>query len=366
MKTTDPKVMFLLPSLAGGGAEKVMMDLFQHLHKKGANLALTVLNSDGPYIAKSTPNACLFDLKSKRAITGIFRLKRLFRKEKPAVVFATMAYFNFTVMLALLLARWRPEIVVLREANTPASTLEQSGVASVYRFFYRWLYNRADVIVCNSKEVERQLIVLGVTPQILKRIPNPIDIDHVRYKAKEDSSMPVFKDPELPTYVAIGRLTFQKGFDRLIEWFSKEGSQYNLLIIGDGPQLRELKEAARKLNLGDRLAMLPFQSNPYPFMMKARALLLPSRWEGLPNVALEALAIGCPVVCMKSAGGLNDLVGEIPSHILNIVNDENQFMSKALSVTKRRGSQNWLPERFAFDEVAKQYADVLGIDGVKH
>ena len=102
------------------------------------------------------------------------------------------------------------------------------------RFLYKWLYNRADIVICNSSETLDELVDLGVDQSRVALIPNPVDVDGVREQAQEACSLPHFLDPSLPLFVSLGRLTEQKGMDRLISWVASMRSKANLLIIGRG------------------------------------------------------------------------------------------------------------------------------------
>ena len=169
---------------------------------------------------------------------------------------------------------------------------------------YKWLYNRADAVVCNSSEVKEELLALGVCQSRVLLIPNPVDIEGVRKKAKEAFCLPDFSDSSLPLFVSVGRLTEQKGMDRLISLVAAMTTAANLLIIGQGPERDILEHLIESNGLADRAKIIDFQDNPFPYMSNAVAVLLGSRWEGLPNVALEALAIGKQVVATTHCGGL--------------------------------------------------------------
>ena len=116
-----------------------------------------------------------------------------------------------------------PKRMILREANIPSSTIESLPMRWLGRFLYKWLYNRADIVICNSVEILDELVDLGVDQSRVAVIPNPVDIDGVRKQAQEACNSPDFLDPSLPLFVSLGRLTKQKGMDRLITWVAQWG-----------------------------------------------------------------------------------------------------------------------------------------------
>ena len=135
----------------------------------------------------------------------------------------------------MLVGRHEPKRTIIREANVPRSALDTFPLRYVGPFLYRWLYNRADIVICNSREISDQLVALGVERSRLALIPNPIDVDFVRKQALESINLPIFLDPSLALLISVGRLTKQKGMDRLINWVAAMGVKANLLIIGQGP-----------------------------------------------------------------------------------------------------------------------------------
>src|SRR5699024_364664 len=116
---------------------------------------------------------------------------------------------------------------------------------------------------------------------------------------------PWFRQGSDPVILAIGRLTYQKGFDILIEAFRKISKKYSmkLIILGEGEQRQELELLINKYALGDRISLQGFVDNPYRYMKRAAIFVLPSRWEGFPNVLVEAMACGVPVVATTCPGG---------------------------------------------------------------
>lgn len=139
-------------------------------------------------------------------------------------------------------------------------------------------------------------------------IPNGVDTTRVRALAGAPCPHPFVRDGGPPFVIGIGRLVAQKNFAVLIDAVART-PDLRLIILGEGPERVEL--AARGAALGDRFSLPGVTDNPFPYIMRAGAVALPSWWEGASNVLLEALALGTPVVASPTAGNAVDvLAGE--------------------------------------------------------
>ena len=198
----------LFPGFSGGGAERVMLTLLNSLVRKAVTKCL-VMREYGPLRDMVPPQCEILNLECSSARKAVVAMALAFRKEKPDIVMSTMAYFNFAVMIGLILSGHKPKRVVLREANTPSSTLSSTRISGIFRVLYRSLYRRADAVICNSKEVKNELLLMKVDCRKIILIPNPIDVAEIRKRATEKICLPKFCNPELPLFVSIGRLCRQ-------------------------------------------------------------------------------------------------------------------------------------------------------------
>ena len=393
-------VCFCLPNFAGGGAEKVFLTLMHAFSSAAldkptqkfrdnaldeakrdlnpenlfeAKLQIThgstscvVLSAEGPLKSRIPSNCVIHNLEGRSAKRGFFKLIQHFKKTKPAIIVSNLAYLNFIVVLSLIFARHRPCRLVLREANTPQSTIRALKVRPVGKILYKHLYKYADVVICNSMEISNSLRELGVPTDIIKLIPNPIDVAEVRELANQKCKLPEFTDASAPLLISIGRLTEQKGFDRLIEWFSEIQCNANLLIVGDGPFKDRLNRQIRTLNKRGQIKIIGFQPNPFSLIKRASAVLLASRWEGLPNIGLEALALGKPVIASVECGGLVELADEFSIEKLKIVGSGSEFVRAIVSVIKDGGAddasklpRSKLPTKYKIENVLKRYIESI-------
>lgn len=357
------KIMFLIPNFSGGGAETVMVSLFNSI-SSNFHKEFVVLNANGPLREKIQKLATLHDLNRSSAIAAVPSLVSLFRRQRPEIVFSTMAYFNFVVVFSLLLSMHRPDRLILREANVPSSTAAALPFPFLTHFLYRYLYSFADVVVCNSEQVKKELFSFGLLQKLIEVLPNPIDVSLVRKLAKSVNLPSVDLVSSHPVFVSVGRLTKQKGMDKVISCFANAKTDGRLIIVGDGPEKENLQRIIVKHDLAERIFLFPYMLNPFPLIARSDAVLFGSNWEGLPNVSLEAMALGKIIVATDRCGGLVELSKKERHQNLKIVKNLSEFTEVieliANSKTKNSGLQkNWLPSQYSKLSAVRSYERAL-------
>jgi glycosyltransferase involved in cell wall biosynthesis len=199
----------------------------------------------------------------------------------------------------------------------------------------------------------------------LVRIYNPVDVKRVQELAEYGENPYSGPGPHL---AAAGRLTRQKGFDVLLDALPAVLECFpetRLAILGEGPLEEKLTEQAQKLGLTQKVTFLGFQENPWPYLKHADLFLLPSRYEGTPNVLLEALALGTPVVASDCPGGMREIQASNPEIVLVPPEDPGALAQAIITASKmpRRaeGTQRVQQRLRAFDlqEIVDAYSQVL-------
>src|SRR2546425_838580 len=139
-------------------------------------------------------------------------------------------------------------------------------------------------------------------------VHNPIDLHHIKTRAGDSVTLPAGWSREGLIVVAVGRLVKLKGFDLLLQAFARlpDSMGARLLIVGDGEERAALSRAIDQLSLSERVVMVGWQTNPWQYMARAHALVVPSLTEAFPNVIGEALALGLPVLATDCSGGVRE------------------------------------------------------------
>lgn len=293
--------MFLINSLAGGGAERVMCTLLRYSEAEREDFEMTLaLLDDEP--AENTPpdwvNVRQLDGR-KQFLRSSLAVSRLLNEIKPDVCVSFLTRSNIVNVLNA-----RCATVISERANTSAHfNADARGLVS--RTLVRVLYPRATRVIAVSEGVAQDLRDnFGVT-RVLS-IPNPIDVEVVEAKAAMAPELAI----DGPYILAAGRLVKSKNFDMLIRAFAESGASRKLLIIGEGPEREALQQTAAAVGVADRVLMPGFVKNPYPLMRAADLFVLSSNAEGFPNALVEAMLVGAPVVATNCASGPSEILAE--------------------------------------------------------
>jgi glycosyltransferase involved in cell wall biosynthesis len=300
------KTVFFLPELDGGGAQRTLINLANHI-SSSQDLKLVVAQSVGPAAAWVSSTVPLVDLASRRTRSAVLPLAAFLRRHRPDIFLSTGLDANIVAWLAWsLLGSKRPRLI-LRETNSHRA---RGDLGMLRRWLIGAAYRRADRVVALSHGVRDELIALyKLNPDRVVTLHNPIALDKLAATAGAARKAPPPWTKTGPAVVAVGRLTRQKGFERLIEAvaaLSVPGVQ--LVILGKGECRKALESLGQRLGLGPRLIMPGFVPDPQIWLAHADVFALSSRWEGFGHVIVEAMAAGVPVVAFDCPHGPRDII----------------------------------------------------------
>ena len=328
-----------------------MLNLLIELHSSGYSVGIVVFDKDGPLLKNIPRDIPIYNLGKFTLRRAIIPLVKKLRQLNPKVIFSTFGYIN----VALLSIRWllpQRTKIWIREANLPSISIPNNPYSKIMNILYWALYRKADKLVCTSERMKNEFILdFSVNEPIVEILPNPVDVDTIRALSIPKKRF----DTGGVCYVAAGRLTFQKGFDRLLCWFSKlEDKKSTLAILGDGVLKDELIRETESFNIQNRVQFIGFCDNPWKWYAGADVFLLSSRWEGMPNSALESLACGTPVIATEESGGIKEIIEQKINNSVVIVSGAQQFV-KAMNSVKIKNqnyqSNSLLPERYKKENV---------------
>ena len=301
------RVTFAIPSLGSGGAERVLTILANTWASKGWEVTIISLNNPawesfyavderirwvrlGLLIEAANPLVGLWN-----NVQRVRALRRAIRQSSPQVV---ISFINTMNVLTLAAARGLDIPVIISERSDPI----KHPINAAWNRLRQWTYPWASHLVAQNRPA--QVFFEPVLGKKISIIPNPI-----LPLPEAQGETPFFN--HRPVVLAAGRLSREKGCDLLIRAFAVLRDRYpdwNLLILGEGPQRRELETLVVDLGLKERISLPGRVKNPYDYFCKGDLFVLPSRYEGLPNALCEAMACGMAVVATNCSPGVAEVV----------------------------------------------------------
>lgn len=310
--TSQPIALFL-PTLGGGGAERVMVTLANGLAARGERVDLVLASARGPYLQDVSAAVRVVDLHVGRVFQALFPLVGYLRNERPRALLAAMTHANVVALLARTLSRVSTRVVLTEHNTISIYARRRCGMAErvMYSLVPR-LYPRADAICAVSRAAADDLAsFVQLPPERIETIYNPFDLERIRSLSVVPLDHPWFSSGQPPVVVSIGRLTEQKDFSTLIRAFAclVRERKARLLILGEGPLRGELERLRADCGLTEDGVSLPgFVDNPFAFLSRAALFVLSSRWEGFGNVLAEAMACGTPVISTDCPSGPREIL----------------------------------------------------------
>ncbi len=310
---TTQGICFLVRAFSGGGAQRDAILLANGIADTGVPTTVMVLDAKGPLRALVSREVEILDLgrgkKLKMALALPAILSALARTS-PAVMVASEASGNALAVVATrLLPRARRPLLVLREVASPL----QARTSDPYvqnRLAYRlapWLYPRADLVVALTGPVRQDLVAHFGVPE---ERAIALGTNAVLTQSREQVLASTARTVEPGLLVAVGRLSEEKGFATLLDAVAllRKRRPVRLVIVGEGPDRVNLEERIKSLQLDDAVELAGFHSNPGAFLERAQLFVSSSRYEGLGNVIIEALACGVPVVSTDAPYGPREIL----------------------------------------------------------
>lgn len=298
------RALLLLPDLDVGGAQRTIINLANTLPVEGISPTLVAIRGDGMARSWVDPGVALRVLDCRHSRSALWPLLRVIRDIRPDILLSTMIDANILAVLAGMFTPGLP--VIVRETNSHRA---RGDLGWLRRRAAGWAYRRADAVVALSHGVAAELTDDYSLPEAsVRTIGNPVDIDALRQRAAEARSRPARAGRTRPLFVAVGRLTRQKGFDILIDAFARLTRPADLVIVGEGPDRPALEQKIAACGLGDRVRLHGYAAEPMEVVANADIFVLSSRWEGFGHVIVEAMAAGLPVIATDCPHGPRDII----------------------------------------------------------
>lgn len=349
-------VMFILPDLETGGAERIITTIANHLSRDRFEPKILLLRKKGGYLSLLNKDVEIIDINTERIRHSLKPILAEIYRRKPDIVFS--GYGEVNAYLSLFIKLFPRTKFIARETNVVTQHVTRKEI----KFFYNF-YNNYQRIIAQSDDMMKDLVKnFSIKSEKIIKINNPVDFDFIENKLMTSKKPESFKY-NYKNVVAIGNLSSRKGFDNLLKVFSRLKNENILLhILGDGQDREILHQMKDFLGLKN-VFFHGRQDNPYEFLKYADLFILSSRYEGFPNVLLEAGACGTYSLANNCPGGINEIIqNNINGEVSDIENHED-FSQKIMNVLHRSydkdAIKNSIKSRFSKDIILDRYEKVL-------
>jgi glycosyltransferase involved in cell wall biosynthesis len=361
------KILLYVSQLSAGGAEQAAVLLASGLSELQHEVTIVASSLHGELVSRVKENCKTIDLASKKPIRSLRQLAYCISKTKPDAIICFGINTGIAAALSKLIFRWDSVIFIRNENNL---SLEWRGASTLNRligpFLSRWSARRGHTVAVSHSLARATAGYLHLAPGKVAVILNPVLDDTAPYNGMREPALhPWLQDQSIPTFVAIGRLEYQKGFDVLVNAFAqvRRHARTRLVIFGKGSLHSALQAQIDACGLHNDAILAGFTSDPIAQMRAAHAFVLSSRFEGFGLVLVEALWSGTQVISTDCDFGPAEVLEEGRFGTLVPVNDANALATAILASinqphSTRRPPDCWF-EQFAATQVARQYVTLI-------
>lgn len=354
------EIFFITSKLSGGGAEGVCINLSNGLVLRGWNVTLVVLNlENADYLNRLDKRVDLINLNVKNARYSFFKIKEFVDEKAPnkIVVFNYELSFLLVILKSIYFFKFKiiaRNISILSERK---KLFKGFWKKIVFMQLMNLFYKRVDCIVNQSKTMEDDIVKLyNINKDKTRIINNPVNLE-----VEKDNSK--FKKENYILFV--GRLEGVKAIHYIINSFYmilEKFPEYRLKIVGKGSLEKELKELINKLGIRGSVDFEGFRLNTIEYYQKAKVTVLTSLYEGFPNVLIESITLGTPIVAFNSPGGISEIVEDNLNGFLVPYQNQDILRNKIEEALKK----NWKlesikksAERFSNDKILKEWENLF-------
>ena len=316
-------IIFLFADFKIGGSQKIALEIFNELIKTKSNIIALSISNEGE-LKKKFKKQNIYSLGYNRLLFSIFSLLKFLKDKKPEKIFCTQPHLGIVIFFLNFFLQKKIKIIV-RETNTSKfnNFFDISFKKRIENLLKLIIFNYVDTVVFPSNKISYQLNTKSII------IPNFVDLSEIKR---------VKKSLKKNYILAMGRLTKQKGFDILINAFFKINKKIkqNLFIFGEGEEKKNLINLVKKNNAESRIKILNFTNKPYSYLKSCDLFILSSRWEGMPNILIQALSCRSNILSTDCKFGPKQILKNGKLGYLCKVNDVNSMSKKIIYSLKKK------------------------------
>jgi glycosyltransferase involved in cell wall biosynthesis len=351
----NKNICLVIDTLSGnGGAEKATLSLAQELSKLNCRVDVVVLDNK---ISSYPLDEFGFNVHNIDEVKHPIRQIRALKKVKPLQRKIDEIGIDFDLFVASL-GDSRRACKWAKLPNTYYcihSTVSKTRVSKFFRkasYFFQKMFNEKLNLITVSKGIEQDLLEFGLDSADVQTIYNPFDFSEIKRQAE------AYQIDDQDYIVHVGRFGSGKRHDVLIRAYQQSKIKQKLLLLGDDSNKTggNIKKLVKDLGLQDKVIFKGFNSNPFPYVKNAKALVLSSDFEGFGMVLVEALVLGTPIVSTDCPSGPNEILVDELKSFLSPVGDSEALAKNIKKMVDNpvKITQNY-SNRFSAEVSAKQY-----------
>lgn len=345
-------------SLDGGGSERQLWQLVTRLDRGRFAPEIYLLHQRGPYLEQLPADVPVHAFDTQYPAPSQFppgrisrmqsrHLRQLVHSRGIDIVYDRTFHMSLLTGWALPARQSRVSVIV----SPPSRDLPSSERRYLFikRFLLKRAYRSATVTICVSDEVADDAAhYYSLNRERLTVLHNPVDVDTVRRLATDTQPCHIVRHASGELHIAlVGRFTAEKGHRFAIEVLramrerqDNGGTRVHLHCVGDGPLKSEMQSLVTEWGLGEVVHQHGYQTNPYPFMRACDLVFVPSRYEGFPNVAMEAMALGVPLL-MTDYGPTARMIAGAGEERVKLVPLDNVVQTAKMIVHRIGNAEAW-------------------------
>ncbi|MDA3802482.1 MAG: glycosyltransferase [Patescibacteria group bacterium] len=353
------KIDYVIPTLDRGGAERFFVDLVKNLDRNKYEPRLVLYKRGGDWTKELIAyniDFVILKKEKKISVSNFISLYKTIKKRKPDIVHTQLGGDIYGVLAAKLA---RVKNIVTTEVNT------NQDESYIYNLVKRFTLSFVSWVVAVSNAVSSDIRKrYKLNPNKVIVIYNGIDLE--KFSPSEEKNLLEHNKRKSFVFGSVGRLTEQKGYKYLIKAFSKiKSKRVKLHIAGEGHLKDELEEEIKKLGLEKRVKLVG-HVNSAKFLKEIDAFVLPSLWEGMGIVLVEAALSGVPIIASK-VGGIVEVVNKDSAYLVNPQSEEEleeamEYLRENINslevASKIERASKEVKERFEIGEIVNKYQEL--------
>lgn len=325
------KILFLINTLRDGGAEKILVDIVNHLDPNKYDIEVRLIYTRGVYFDRLNSNIKLSFITGKPGTFWATQVSRLLPRLSSELLHHLFIQDTYDIEVAFL-EGYATKIVAGAPKETKklawvhCDVTKTEWITGVYKTDegFSNCYRKIDETICVSESVKEAFIErFGVVTKLTVKY-NPVDDRKIRELSCEEIQLHPQQDAV--ALVSIGRMTYPKRFIRLLAAVNnllKQGYRIELWLLGDGEERKDLENFVQEQGIQDAVTFTGYLKNPYPYIRQADLYVCSSIYEGFSTAATEALVLGTPVLT-TDVSGMREMLGDSEFGFIT-ENDDTDF-----------------------------------------